>query len=383
MYPKIFLSIDNCFASKRWTTPAEWSSVISSLGVNYIEASADTELDPLFMGEAYLQDWVRDVRRAQEDYGVRISSLYSGHGTYATLGLGHTDSRVRERMREKWFKPLIRIAGDLDCGMGFFAHAFSESVLQEPARYRKYNELLIEQLSELNAYAGEVDCRFFALEQMYSPHQIPWTIAGTREMLRQIYRRSGVPFYFTEDVGHHSMKFLKPDREQLAKAIRDKNKSLWLGSEKTYELFALGLEQGKASEELLDAIQHEIEQAPHFFAGKEDGDCYAWLKELGCYSPIIHLQQTDGHRSKHEAFISQNNTKGIIHPKKILKALKASYDKPEDNGMPPRRRETYLTLELFSGTTSTRKEILDNYSETVKYWRQYIPKDGLPLNELL
>ena len=33
MYPKIYLAIDNCFASKRWTTPNQWAKVISDLGV--------------------------------------------------------------------------------------------------------------------------------------------------------------------------------------------------------------------------------------------------------------------------------------------------------------------------------------------------------------
>ena len=31
--PKIYLGIDNCFALKRWTTPAEWAKVIKDLGM--------------------------------------------------------------------------------------------------------------------------------------------------------------------------------------------------------------------------------------------------------------------------------------------------------------------------------------------------------------
>ena len=45
--PKIYLAIDNCFGSKRWTEPREWMDTIKSLGVYYVEASADTECDPL------------------------------------------------------------------------------------------------------------------------------------------------------------------------------------------------------------------------------------------------------------------------------------------------------------------------------------------------
>ena len=37
-YPEIYLAIDNCFASKRWTSPSEWMSLIKDSGINYIEA---------------------------------------------------------------------------------------------------------------------------------------------------------------------------------------------------------------------------------------------------------------------------------------------------------------------------------------------------------
>ena len=119
-YPKIYLAIDNCFAFKRWTRPEDWAKVISDLGVHYIEASADTELDPLFMGESYLKHWVDDVKEAEVKFGVKVANLYSGHGTYCTLGLTHTDDEVRRRMINKWFKPLIKTAADLGGRAWFF-----------------------------------------------------------------------------------------------------------------------------------------------------------------------------------------------------------------------------------------------------------------------
>lgn len=60
-YPKIYLAIDNCFASKRWTKPEDWMKVISELGLNYIECSADNECDPLYSGTNYLRDWKEEV----------------------------------------------------------------------------------------------------------------------------------------------------------------------------------------------------------------------------------------------------------------------------------------------------------------------------------
>ena len=53
MDPIIYLGIDNCFASKRWARPSEWTRVIRDLGLRYVEASADTECDPLYMGAEF------------------------------------------------------------------------------------------------------------------------------------------------------------------------------------------------------------------------------------------------------------------------------------------------------------------------------------------
>lgn len=67
--PKIFLAVDNCILSKRWTRPAEWMNLLKSMGVYYVEASADNECDPLYMGMDYMQRWVQEVKTASEITG--------------------------------------------------------------------------------------------------------------------------------------------------------------------------------------------------------------------------------------------------------------------------------------------------------------------------
>jgi len=116
-YPKIYLAIDNCFASKRWTEPLEWMEIANDLGLSYVEASADTECDPLYMGSNYLSRWTDKIKSASEKTGVTIANLYSGHGTYATLGLAHTDPEICDRFLEKWLKPMCGVAGTLDAGL--------------------------------------------------------------------------------------------------------------------------------------------------------------------------------------------------------------------------------------------------------------------------
>ena len=301
MYPKIYLAIDNCFAYKRWTRPDDWAKVIADLGVKYVEASADTELDPLYMGLPYLKDWAVQVRGAERERGVKVCNLYSGHGTYTTLGLAHTDERVRERMIVDWFYPMIRTAGELGCGMGFFAHAFEHRVLQQPEAYARSIALLVESLARLNRYAKEAGCGTLGIEQMYSPHQYPWRIRDVEELLRRVTQGSGRSFYFTEDLGHHHTKFMRPDRAALAGGGL---RGVWLGTDYAFSL------AGAEGVSAWDRISADMDANPHLFSAEEDGDCYAWIERLGCYSPIVHLQQTDGRTSSHLPFTESRTARG-------------------------------------------------------------------------
>lgn len=374
MYPKIYLAIDNCVFYKRWTSPDAWARKIRELGLRYVEASADTELDPLYMGQTYLYDWVKQVRAAEAAYDIKVANLYSGHGSYTTLGLAHPDACVRRNLIDNWFFPLLRVAAELDAGTGFFAHAFAHEVLQSEAEYRRFTDILVDSLSEINAYGAALGCKALSVEQMYTPHQYPWRLKDTRELLQRVTRQSGHDFYFTEDLGHHHIKFVRPDMP----ALRHRPGSeLWLGSDRAYALWKA---DGPAA---WNEISADMDQHPSLFSTPADGDCYRTLRTLGCYSPIIHLQQTNGRISAHLPFTPSENEHGIITPEKVLRALKEAYEAPEAPDMPQRCTEIYLTLELFSGTTSIMDEVMLDLEQSVHYWREAIPRDGMPLDDLV
>jgi hypothetical protein len=331
------------------------------------------------MGPEYLARWVEAVRKAQQAAGIRVANLYSGHSTYTTLGLTHTDEGVRRRLIEHWFKPMIGMAGMLDAGFGFFAHAFPHETLQNAALYQGAVETLTRGLIELNQYALSQGCGKMGIEQMYSPHQYPWTISGTRELIRRVTQESGNSFYFTEDLGHHRSVFQKPDASRLSEIseineISGKHKrGTWFGSDRAFAL---------AEARDLPALREELALTGHLFEEPQDADCYAWLRELGAYSPIIHLQQTNGRCSSHLPFTAKNNAWGIIDGGKILRALKAAYDKPTE-AMPVKCETIYLTLELFAETGVIMRDFMDDLRESVSYWRQWIPRDGMYLDELV
>jgi hypothetical protein len=135
----------------------------------------------------------------------------------------------------------------------------------------------------------------------------------------------------------------------------------------------IGDADGKTVEELADYINAH----PHLFAAPEDGDLYAWVRALGRYAPIIHLQQTDGTESKHRPFTARYNANGQVTPDKLLAALRESHEQP---GFPPPCADIALTLEIFSGTADQPRQILANLRESAAYWRQALPEDGMVLD---
>jgi len=390
MDPEIYLAIDNCFASKRFTEPHEWMSIIKDLGLNYIEASTDTECDPLYMTPEYMENWLNEVKKAASNTNTTVCNLYSGQGTYATLGLSHTSLIIRGRILNDWLKPMVEMASELGAGLGFYCHAFPDQVLQDPEKYDANYEDLVARLAELSRFAFESGCPAVGVEQMYSPHQIPWTIYGAKDLIKDVYKKSGNPFYITIDTGHQSgqSRFRRIKRNDIIKVLNHytgKNNlhNLWLGPRSAYDLLERSSDHKMSNYDNLAAeICEEMDKYPYLFAEPQDSSPYCWLKELACFSPIIHLQQTDGTASNHRPFTKEYNDKGLIKGERLLKAIKKSYDQ-HDPSMPDKVEKIFLTIEMFAPTASINMDTINQLNETVSYWRQFVPEDGRTLDDLL
>lgn len=388
MYPRIYLTIDNCFASKRYTKPADWMRLIRDIGIYNIEASADTECDPLYMGADYMARWTAEVKRQAEITGQTVRNVYSGHGTYATLGLMHTDDGAREFFRDNWIKRQAALAGELGAGFGFFAHGVDMSVLSDVRAYRKAYAQLIDDLADIAESGLAAGAREVGLEQMYSPHQPPFTVAGARIMMREVYQKRHAPMYLTIDVGHMNgqRRFQMPDTNQVAGAINAARAGepvrIYLGADEAYEAFEAAVASGKGPLSEAERICDIMDRYPHLFAKYSDGSVTEWLRELGGYSPIIHLQQSDGKSSPHWNFTAARNEAGIINAPDVLRALKQAYDAPQPDGMPPLMEEIALTLEPFVSTGADVRQDVREIAESAAYWRRYIPRDGMTIDEL-
>jgi hypothetical protein len=161
------------------------------------------------------------------------------------------------------------------------------------------------------------------------------------------------------------------------------SEKIWIGPDSAWKILEerQKTEDGRL-EEVADQIIREMDNYPYLFAREQDGDPYKWMEELGCYSPIIHLQQTDGKVSGHWPFTKANNDKGIIDGGKVLRAIKASFDRQKELKVKKVDR-IYLTIEVFASTGSINYFTIKELQETVTYWRQFIPEDGLRLDQLV
>jgi hypothetical protein len=252
-------------------------------------------------------------------------------------------------------------------------------------------EDLYARLADIAVHCQDRGIRTPGVEQMYTPHQIPWTIDGSKRLLKEVFHIGRAPFYLTLDTGHQSgqRKFLRPDIRTIEEMvnhfrIKGHQNSFWMGPKSAYDLFQK-LIAGSENQQIpiIEQILREMDRYPYLFADESDGDTYRWLEVLGCYSPIIHLQQTTGTASSHQPFTEEYNRNGIIFGEPVLRALEKAYQNPNEEGFPPKCEEIYLTLEIFSGTSEMNIDIIKKMQDSIDYWRQFIPVDGLLLSELL
>ncbi len=182
-------------------------------------------------------------------------------------------------------------------------------------------------------------------------------------------------------------RFLKPDTPTLEWIVTTAKaggtiENVWLGPDEAWKYLAR-YSSSQTEEKTISGLKKIFDRYPYMFAEERDGKPYEWLRELGAYSPIIHLQQTDGTTSGHAPFTAVTNEKGIIKGKEFFGALLAAYDKPADSSMPPRSDAIYLSFEIFISNTAYLRDSLDGLKKSVEYWREFIPENGVDLKVLV
>lgn len=389
-YPRVYLTLDNCFAIKRWVTPKEWIPLIQKIGFTSAQASFDNEIDFLYSPDWYLDQWFEELEQQEKCSNLKADTFFTGYQTYRTAGLGHPNDQMADYLKDEWVKKAINRLGKRGSHMGMSFFSIPDNVLQDPGKYNIHRNKIIDRLREIGRCAEENGI-YFCIEAMYAPHQPPWTIAGAKRFLRDCAGEGNGPVYITIDVGHMigQKKFQMPVVEELAESIKNdspdqKEQKLWLGAVHTLELWKQAIKSKDYSENTLQLILDDMKRYPYLFSDeKADWDPYCWLEELGCYSPIIHLQQTDGVTASHAAFTEKENRKGIIEGEKLLRAIAKSYERDSGKGMPEKCSKIYLAFEIFASNTEYREDIIKKLMETFQYWSRFVPQNGMRLDDLL
>ena len=377
-YPRIHLTIDNCFAIKRWPRPCEWMRVIKQDigGVSCIEASTDLEIDPQFCPPEYTQRWIDEVKKCENEYDTRLVSFYSGYVTYRSVSLLNWDKSYRDRFRDRYVFGVIDLASRFGAVAGGALQAFSDDVLQKPEEFAQADAVLADYAVQCAKYAGDKGVHY-GFEQMYTPTQGWWRIRDVKKYMREVYKLAGKPLYTTIDTAHMAGQdlFRTPTDEQFNMMIKARSANGF----HLPEAMAGMVERGAVLQELKNAAG----EYEYWFSDEGDGDLYRWLEEVSCYSPAMHLQQTDGSYSSHRPFTSKFNQTGIVNPRDVLKSIVKCYDKPIDESMPQRAQDIYLAFEVFFGVTDSKEDIISAMKESVGFWRDVIREDGKSADQWL
>jgi len=295
------LGINLGFAINKYIEPEEWARIVGE-DLNLRHVQFVADLLNPFLPGDYIDQQIERIQRTTEKYNVKIDSVFTSTFTRVNH-LMHPDKEAR-RIWINWFKDLFKIAARLGAknGGSHFGILTFASYEDKEAR-EKLIEEGVKGWQELSFYAKEIgfDCLIF--EPMSVPREMANTVEETLELMERVNENSGVPMRVCLDVGH----------------------------------------------------------APH----PDQRDPYLWIGRLAQYSPIIHLQQTVMHKSCHWPFIPEYNEQGIIHPKKVLRAI-------EKSGA----TESQLIQLVFEISHREHRDtdfrIIEDLKSSVDYWRPYV-----------
>lgn len=299
---KIKLGMMNCFAVKRWPEPEVWCKIIGEdFNLRYLQFSFDL-LDPR-TGSVSRDKICRRIVKATKKYSLHLTSAFTGLASYSFNLLLHPDLGMRMDALN-WYEQAIKTAAKMGAdGSGGHMGALSMQDFKDKNRKKYLMEFLTEALQHLSQVAKEAGQKFLLWEPMPLKREPPCTIEEAKQLHRMVNEGVAIPIQFCLDLGHQC---------------------------------AVGT------------------------TGK-DRDTYEWLRQLAPYSPVIHIQQTDGKGDRHWPFTEEYNCQGIIEPEKVIQAI-------NDSGA----EEVILLFEIIHPFEAEEKLVLTEIKESVEFWKGYL-----------
>lgn len=295
------LGINAAFAIKRWPEPSHWLAIVQEdLALNLVQFSTD-QLNPHPLTRTVLAT-ARRVRQEAERRGVTIHSVQIGLAFYTYNGLLDPDPDLREASVQ-WCLDAVALSAEVGAsGFGGPLGAFSVADVEDPRRKTFLAEWELEAVGRIGERARELGLQFLLWEPTPLVREIPSTIAETRHFLERANEASPVPVLLCLDLGH---------------ACRPG---------------AVG----------------------------EDADPYSWVRRLGARAAVLHAQQTDGKGDRHWPFTPEFNSRGIITPEALERAM-------AEGGC----EQTPVILEIFHPFEAPDSQVLTDLRTTVDFWKAF------------
>ena len=297
---EIVLGINNGFALKNWPEPMAWAKIIAEdLGLKEVQFSFDL-LDPT-LPEPGRETLCQEIREAAGKYLLSLRTTFTGLVIYAQNHLAHPSLWVRNQAW-RWFEAALEVTGRLSAeASGGHIGAMSAADFADSGRRAFLRRTLIHSVQGLTRLAARMGQKYFLWELMPTPREFPHTPEEALDLMQEINEGAAVPVRICFDLGHCS----------------------------SFDL-------------------------------EKPGDPYVWLEKLLPFTPVVHLQQTDGKGDHHWPFTPEYSKNGIIRPKQIIEVVKES---PLDR--------VALIFELGHALDAPDGQIIDDHKRSVEAWAKW------------
>lgn len=297
------LGINAGFAINRFPEPEVWLRIVGKeLGLKYVQFVIDL-LNP-FLPKIVIDREVEKIKKNTAKYGIKIDTTFTSAFTRINH-LMHPDE-LQRKVWLGWFKRWFKISADLGArGSGGHFGIMSVEDFNNQKRRKFLIKEAINSWRKLARFGAKLGFKFLIFEPMSIPREMACTIDSTRDLLDRVNHGDlPIPIRLNLDVDHGDLASSDP----------------------------------------------------------RNRDPYAWLRELGHLSPVIHIKQSTKDKGGHWPFISQYNKDGIITPPKVMEAIQASGAK-----------EVVLLFEFSHRERYPAEyQVIDDLKESVDYWRKYI-----------
>jgi sugar phosphate isomerase/epimerase len=252
-----------------------------------------------------VDEQVAKISENAAKYDVAVRTTFTSAFTRVNH-IMHPDRHTREVWFE-WLKRFFDLSARLGAeGSGSHFGSLSVTDNADPARRRERLAEGLQTWRRLAEYGAGLGFRYILFEPMSVSREIAHTIQETREILDAFDSMDmPIPMRLVLDVDHGDVASPDP----------------------------------------------------------ADTDPYAWLREFGSESPVIHLKQSKRDKGGHWAFTAEHNADGKITGEQVLAALGESG-----------AEEATLVLELSHREREpAESRVVADLKASVDYWRQFVP----------